>query len=189
MILYLCRHASAGRRRADPLQDERRRLDVRGQQQARQMGAALVALGVRVDLILASPLRRATQTAALLAAELGYPGAWQREAALRPEADYAAFHALLGRYPGCEAILAVGHKPSLPACLSRLLGAPRTAVELKKGAVAKVEIEPRRVRLQWLLTPGQLERLADGRGPGRAIPARPAYAAPTVKSTPKTARK
>ncbi len=174
MIVYLCRHASAGRRRADPLQDERRRLDTRGQQQAQRMGAALAALGVQVEAILTSPLRRATQTATLLAGELGYPNAWQREDALRPEADYAAFRALLDRYAGCEAILAVGHKPSLPACLSRLLGAPRAVVEMKKGAVAKVEIEARRVRLEWLLTPGQVERL---------------YARPTAKSSPKTARK
>ena len=174
MIVYLCRHASAGRRRADSLQDERRRLDARGQQQAQLMGAALAALGVHVDAVLTSPLRRATQTAALLAAELGYQGASQREDGLRPEADYAAFRALLDRYAGCEAVLAVGHKPSLPACLSRLLGAPRAAVDLKKGAVAKIEIEARRVRLEWLLTPGQVERL---------------YARPTAKSRPKTARK
>jgi phosphohistidine phosphatase len=174
MIVYLCRHASAGRRRADPGQDERRRLDERGQQQARQMGAALAALGVRLDAILTSPLRRATQTAALVAGELGYQSAWQREDALRPEADFAAFRAMLDRYAGCEAILAVGHKPSLPACLSRLLGAPRAAVDLKKGAVAKIEIEARQARLQWLLTPSLAERL---------------YAKPTARSRPKTARK
>lgn len=174
MIVYLCRHASAGRRRADPRQDERRRLDERGEQQARHMGAALAALGVRLDVIVTSPLLRATQTAALLAAELGYPSAWERAAALRPEADYAAFHALLKRYGDCEAMLAVGHKPSLPACLSRLLGAPHAAVELKKGAVAKVRVESRKVRLEWLLTPSQAEAL---------------YAKPAAKSRPKTARK
>ena len=174
MILYLCRHASAGRRRADPLQDERRRLDERGQRQARLMAAALAALDVRVDAILTSPLRRATQTAALLAGELGFANALQREDALRPEADYAAFRALLDRYAGCEAILAVGHKPSLPACLGRLLGAPRAAAEMKKGAAAKLTMEAGKVRLEWLLTPALVERL---------------YARPTAKSRPKTARK
>ena len=174
MIVYLCRHASAGRRRSASRQDELRRLDERGEQQARQMGAALAALGVQVNALVSSPLKRATQTAALLAAELGYQGAWQMEAGLRPEADYAAFHALLERYAGCEAVLMVGHKPSLPACLSRLLGAHHAAVELKKGAVAKVEIDAHRTRLLWLLTAPVVQQL---------------YSRSTAKSRPKTARK
>ena len=174
MIVYVCRHASAGPRRENARRDELRPLDARGQQQARHMGTALAMLGIGLNVILSSPLKRATQTAALIASELGYQGRWELEAALRPEADFSGFRAMLARYSGYEAVLVVGHKPSLPASLGRLLGAQRAVVELKKGAIAKIEVDGQRTRLVWLLTPSLVQQLQS-----RTI----------AKSKPKTARK
>ena len=64
MILYFVRHASAGERVIDPKKDEKRALDPDGIEQCRLMGRLLAALDVQVDAIIASPLKRAAQTAA-----------------------------------------------------------------------------------------------------------------------------
>ena len=53
--------------------------------------------GVRVDAIISSPLKRATQTASLVANEIGYDGKLQRTPALRPDAQMEAFRELLER--------------------------------------------------------------------------------------------
>ena len=63
MIVYFLRHANAGQKRLNPVQDEKRPLDKEGIEQCRYVGRLLNGLDVHVDLILTSPLKRATQTA------------------------------------------------------------------------------------------------------------------------------
>jgi phosphohistidine phosphatase len=174
MVIYFCRHANAGHRKARPEQDARRRLDAGGEAQARQMGAVLAAMGVYVDAVVASPLKRAAQTATLIAEELGHDGDLRLDPALRPEAGYEQFQALLAHYADANSILLVGHKPGLAACLAQLLGARRASVGLKKCAVAKVEVNARKTQLEWLLTPRLIQSCSAMAG---------------VTARPKTARK
>jgi phosphohistidine phosphatase SixA len=74
MIIYFVRHASAGQKKATPKKDEKRPLDAEGVHQCTQMGRILSAMEVTVDAVISSPLKRATQTAALVANEIGYEG-------------------------------------------------------------------------------------------------------------------
>ena len=55
------------------------------------VGRALAAIEAQVDVILSSPLKRATQTASLVGNEMGYEGKLQMEPALRPGATFADF--------------------------------------------------------------------------------------------------
>ena len=71
MILYFLRHASAGEHLANPKKDENRALDKEGIEQCGYIGRALAGLDVQVDVIVSSPLKRCTQTAALVGNELG----------------------------------------------------------------------------------------------------------------------
>ncbi len=150
------RHANAGEPKVNPAKDEKRPLDKLGIEQSHDVGRALAALDVSPDVILSSPLRRATQTAAVVANELGHEDKVITDAALRPEASYEKFQDLLRRYSRKDAILVVGHNPSMTEFLNRLIsgGASRNVVELKKGAVAKVEQEGRRPAvLRWCMPP------------------------------------
>ncbi len=177
MIIYFLRHASAGQHKSDPAQDDRRPLDSEGIEQARFMGRALNALEVQVEEIISSPLKRATQTASLVANELGFEQKIQLSPALRPDADFEAFRALLDEHAKKDAILVSGHNPSLSRFLSLLLtgGVNEDAVDLKKGAVARTETTGRRQAvLNWCLTPKLV----------RAI-----YASSATSSRPKTSRK
>ena len=101
------------------------------------MGRALAAMDVHVDMIISSPLKRATQTASLVGNELSYEGKLQLEDALRPASPFAEFRKMLDKYAKHEAIMVVGHNPNLSEFAGRCISEPgcEAAVELKKGAV------------------------------------------------------
>lgn len=121
MIVYFVRHASAGQHKADPAKDEKRPLDNDGIEQCTTVGRALVSLETHVDVIISSPLKRAAQTASLIANELAYEEKIVMTPALRPEANYAKFTALLDEYTRHEAIMVVGHNPNLTEFISQIV--------------------------------------------------------------------
>jgi len=155
MILYFLRHASAGVHFPNPKRDEKRALDQEGIEQCGYIGRALAALQVQVDTIVTSPLKRCTQTAALVGNELGYEGKLLMEAGLRPEAGLAEFRKLLDKYARQEAIMVVGHNPNLSQFLGAIISDSgcEASLELKKGSVAKVDMRRTSGTLQWCLTP------------------------------------
>lgn len=156
MIIYFLRHASAGEKRPNPKQDDKRPLDKQGIEQCRFVGAALAAADVQVDLIASSPLKRATQTASLVGNEIGYEGAIKMEAALRPEASFETFRDMLRKYSKAEYIMIVGHNPSITEFCSLLLtnGIESRTVEMKKAGVVRMEYSGKNnAVLHWSLTP------------------------------------
>ena len=176
MIVYFLRHASAGEHLANAKKDEKRALDKEGIEQCGYIGRALVALDVQVDVIISSPLKRSTQTASLVGNELGYEGKLQLDAGLRPEAGLADFRKILEKYARQEAVMVVGHNPNLSQFLGSVISDSgcEASLELKKGAVAKVEMRRSSGTLQWCVTPKVLRTL---------------YDAAVESSRPKTSRK
>jgi len=176
MFVYFLRHASAGQAFSSAKKDEKRGLDKDGIEQCGYIGRALAALGVQVDIILSSPLKRSAQTAALVGNEMGHEGRLVMEEALRPQAGFSDFQKMIEKYARQDALLLVGHNPNLREFLGRLISDSgcEALVELKKGAVAKVEIRRNSGSLSWSITPRIL----------RALPA-----AATESSRPKTSRK
>ena|SRR5579859_7736868 len=155
MLLYFLRHASAGKSTLNPKKDERRPLDEEGILQARYVGRMLANLDVQVDQIISSPLKRARQTATLVANELAFEAAVQIDDALRPEAEFDQFQTMLARYKKYDAVMVVGHNPSLTEFLSKSVSGAgeATHIDFKKGSVARVEMNGRTGTLDWLVTP------------------------------------
>ncbi len=155
MLIYFLRHANAGQRRKNLTQDEKRPLDNEGIEQCRYIGRLLAALDVHPDLIISSPLKRATQTASLVGNELGYEQKIQVEPVLRPGASFEAFRDLLRHCESLDSIIVVGHNPAMSRFLSLLVtgGAVDRSIEMKKGSVARVEYNSKRSVLNWLITP------------------------------------
>ncbi|HUO26423.1 MAG TPA: histidine phosphatase family protein [Candidatus Aquilonibacter sp.] len=176
MIIYFLRHASAGDPLVNPKKDEKRALDKEGIEQCGYVGRALAAVEAQVDVIISSPLKRATQTASLVGNEMGYEGKLQVEPALRPGAGFADFRRLLEKYARQEAIMVVGHNPNLSQFLGLIVSDSgcEASVDLKKGAVARVEMRRSSGTLHWCLTPKLLRLL---------------YATAVESSRPKTSRK
>jgi phosphohistidine phosphatase len=154
MQIYFLRHANAGEPKLNPSKDEKRPLDKLGVEQSHDVGRALAALNITVDAIVTSPLRRATQTASVVANEIDFEGRVTLDDALRPGATYDQFQELLHRHSRKEAIMVVGHNPTMTEFLNTLLGAAPHSVELKKGAIARVEKEGRKAAvLKWCMPP------------------------------------
>jgi phosphohistidine phosphatase len=176
MIVYFLRHASAGHHIANPARDEKRPLDEQGIVQCTDVGRALNAMDVHVDAVISSPLKRATQTASLVANEIGFDGKLQLTPALRPNATIEAFRELLEKNASLEAVVVVGHNPSLSQFLSLMISenASERAVDLKKGTVARVDASGGMGTLKWVLTPKIVQTLG---------------AAAAKSSRPKTLRK
>src|SRR5215470_864548 len=105
MFIYFLRHASAGQRLNNAKKDEKRGLDKDGIEQCGFVGRALAALGVQVEVIISSPLKRATQTAALVGNEMGHEGKLVLENGLRPEANYGDFQKMLAKYARQDSML------------------------------------------------------------------------------------
>jgi phosphohistidine phosphatase len=215
MIIYFVRHASAGQKKLSGKKDEKRPLDPDGVQQCTQMGRVLSSMEVGVDAIISSPLKRATQTAALIANEVGYEGKLHIEDALRPEAKYDHFREMLRDYSKHESIMVVGHNPNFSDFLGRTIagGGERAHVDIRKGSVAKVESKQKKYVLDWLLTPRLAKAAADanagesasssvqnGNGEfeipdeylslrARSLPSDDQEPGRTTKSRPKTSRK
>jgi phosphohistidine phosphatase len=176
MFVYFLRHASAGQHLLNAKQDEKRGLDKDGIDQCGYVGRALAALGVQVDVIISSPLKRSTQTAALVGNEMGHEGKLVTDNALRPEATFPDFQKLLEKYARQDSILVVGHNPNLRDFLGHVISdnGSEAVIELKKGAVAKVEMRRSSGSLSWCITPRIVRTL---------------HAAATESSRPKTSRK
>jgi phosphohistidine phosphatase len=156
MIVYFVRHASAGQPKSNPQQDARRPLDKEGVEQATQMGRVLASLAVQVDTIVSSPLKRATQTASLIANEIGHEGKLVFSPALAKGGSIEDFRQLLQKHEAQDAVMVVGHNPGLSRFLSHMLSAGSTdgSVDLKKGAVARVDVDARnRAVLKWCINP------------------------------------
>ena len=176
MIVYFLRHASAGEHLANSKKDEKRALDKIGIEQCGVVGRALAVLNVHVDVLVSSPLKRATQTASLVGNELSHEGKLHLDDALRPDATLADFRKLLDKYKKFEAIMVVGHNPTLSEFLGCLISEAgcQASIDLRKGGIAKVETGRSSAELQWCVTPKVLREL---------------YTAAEESSRPKTSRK
>ncbi len=159
MDLYLMRHGIAEHRAPS---DAERALTAEGVQVMRREAAGLVRLGVRPAVILASPLRRAQQTAQIVRDVLE-PSV---EIATCPGlafGDHESVLIELGASNSPSALL-VGHMPLIGELTSILLVQDeRIDIAFETGSVAHVSIDraPRVSSsvLRWHLTPAQLMAL------------------------------
>jgi phosphohistidine phosphatase len=175
MILYLMRHANAGVIRENPLLDAKRGLIKEGKDQCMLMARVLNALKVQVDVVVSSPLKRSLQTAQFVATEMGYEARVEASPALGPDGSYADFQELMARYADCDGVLAVGHNPNVFQFLGRMItGNGGAAIRMRKGSIARIDMERHPPRLQWLIDPRS---------------ARALYASAQKSSRPKTSRK
>ncbi len=158
MDLILLRHGKAEERH--PLGDGARALVEKGRDQSRRAGRLLKAAGFLPEIVLTSPLLRATQTADEFCAAAGLPGpvvqGWLAcgctpETVLSELLAFRDFHR----------VAIVGHEPDFSAFIQWSMVAHGTSVKLKKGAMAALRITPpnRHGTLTFLIPPKLLEGL------------------------------
>jgi phosphohistidine phosphatase len=168
MRLILLRHAKA--EKAEPGEDDRqRRLNERGRDDARTIGAYLARHQLNVDLVLASPAQRTRETSERLMREL--PGAPAAHDERLYNAGAPAILAVIRETkPRVGTLLVVGHNPGLHE-LARLLIASgdveareRLAEGLPTAGLAVIDfagkdwrkVHPHGGRLERFVTPRSL---------------------------------
>lgn len=144
MDLILWRHADALDLR-EPQDDLERALTPKGERQAQRVAAWLNRQLPAATRVLASPARRAQQTAAALDRK------FKTVPALAPDADVAALlHAV--RWPDArEPVLVVGHQPTLGLAAAYLLSGQPQAWPIRKAAAWWLRARERDGTLQVVL--------------------------------------
>jgi len=165
-VIYLVRHAIAAPATAG-MSDEDRPLTAEGQEKMRRAAQGLRQLDVAPDVLLASPLRRAQETAAVIAGELHLESAIAILPPLAPGHDAEEVCKALRAHRAARELMLVGHEPNMGMLASQLLAGTSTLLSMpfKKSAVAAVALEaiPPRApgTLLWFMTAKQLRAIVE----------------------------
>ena len=148
MQLYFLRHGEADWPDWQKSDDERP-LTKRGKKEMHEVGAFLARLKVRLDVILTSPLPRASQTAEIAAEHL--KSKCREDKRLAPGFGPTELEELIRKH-SVESLMVVGHEPDFTKTISALTGA---SLKLSKAGVALVDVDvsSRKGRLLWLFPP------------------------------------
>jgi len=166
MQLLVIRHATAENPAtvADTGEaDAARPLSKEGKRTMKRVTAGLSELVDELDVIAASPLVRAQQTAQIVAkAYNDLPVATVD--ALLPENEPSALVPWLQQHAADNVVAIVGHEPHLGILVTWLMTGQKTSrVALKKGSACLLEfsdtVEGGSATLHWLLTPSELRRI------------------------------
>jgi phosphohistidine phosphatase len=162
MELYLIRHGLAqplGNK--NDFADEKRALTSQGRERMREVARGLRKLAVKPELILTSPLVRATETAEIVADTVGVDK--QMLLITANLAPGSVFEQLLAEIKDkrAESVVLVGHEPDLGELAGLIIsGEDHFSVPLRKAGVCRIDVTETvpafKGTLVWLLTPKQL---------------------------------
>ncbi|MDQ2931836.1 MAG: phosphohistidine phosphatase SixA [Gemmatimonadota bacterium] len=166
MQLLVIRHAIAEDRETfakTGRPDEERPLTKRGRKEMAKVARGLRRWVKPLDVLAASSLVRAQQTAAIVADAYGDTYI-ETVTALEPERAPAAFARWLSTQRRAKIVAIVGHEPHLGVLVTWLLsGLIDSHVDFEKGGAVLLELErkpgARCARLLWALTPDVLATL------------------------------
>ena len=153
MELYFLRHGTADRRSEWRGDDGQRALTEDGAASVRRVARVLAASGLKVDVIVTSPLVRARQTADIAAEELKHAPGVVEDERLAGGLDKQRLASLLADLGRPQRAMLVGHEPDFSLTIGQITGG---SVVCKKGGVARVDIldeKALRGELVWLLPP------------------------------------
>lgn len=167
MKLYLLRHGIAASSGSSESTDALRNLTDPGREKMRSIAIGLRRLNLGIDQIWSSPYARTSQTSAIIAEKLAISGGVQMHKGLEPGGGLRRLvDDIADLDPAIQSLLLVGHEPGLSTLISVLAtGTANLRAELKKGGLAKLELDnriafERSAKLSWLLTPRFLVMLA-----------------------------
>ena len=161
MKLTIIRHAIAVPSGTEGIADDERSLTPKGRRRFEEVARGLAEICDRPDVLLTSPLPRATETADIAAAAWGKITPTGEPALAQGRVDEIL--AVLAQHAPDQHVAIVGHEPTLSAVLARLVGsAAAERFAFRKGGVAHLDI-PGDVRdggrLEWFTRPRILRAL------------------------------
>ncbi|MBV9276951.1 MAG: histidine phosphatase family protein [Candidatus Eremiobacteraeota bacterium] len=148
--VYFLRHGDAGDPEKWQGDDAQRPLSAEGRERTAREARALAKMPLKLDVMLTSPLLRAKQTAMIVAEALKMRADDDKRIV---DLNARKLQDLLKDHAGADAIMLVGHEPSMSQTISSVIGGGE--IDLKKGGLACFEFADASShgRLLWLLTP------------------------------------
>jgi phosphohistidine phosphatase len=159
MKVYLVRHGIAQERLGGAvLNDSQRPLTDEGKSEMKQTAHALKRLNVKPDLVVASPLVRAKQTAEIIREVLETSEELKITDTLAPGGNPRSVYKFLQQFNNAQEVFLVGHEPDIGQLAANLLWAGNELnIPFKKGAVCRVDVydlpSTSPGTLKWFITP------------------------------------
>ena len=173
MDLYLLRHGDAGKRMA--VAAGRNSGDVPltivGREEIAIIARSVKDLNLKFSAIVTSPLKRAVQTAKIIAKVLAMEKRISIWNELVPEGNRLKLYNILNQYTRESSVLMIGHEPYLSNMMYDMIFQKnrvnqRGRINLKKAGLAKIRVISLTPNisgeLRWLLTPRIIKLLAKG---------------------------
>ena len=137
MFLYLLRHADAD---TPAESDDARALSEKGQAQAQKVARFCEAHDMHLSLILTSPVRRAHETAQIVATKM------RADVMIAPWLTCGMHPAgaleELAAYRSLGSVMLVGHEPDFSQFAAHLLGvATNTSLHIRKASLTLIELD------------------------------------------------
>jgi len=160
MQFYIIRHAIAVPRGTQGYPNDDRPLTEDGISKMIDGAKGIYNAAGTFDVIISSPLVRALHTAKILAEHSKYNKEVLITEYLLPGGPQRSLFKYLSEFNHLEKVCIVGHEPHLGYVGSKLVGVDDSVIELKKGAICRIDLDkfpPEKTgRLIWLMQPKQL---------------------------------
>ncbi len=173
MDLYLLRHGDAGKGMAVAAGGNSGDvpLTIVGREEIAIIARSVKDLNLKFSAIITSPLKRAVQTAKIIAKVLAMEKRISIWNELVPEGNRSKLYIILNQYTRESSVLMIGHEPYLSNMMYDMIFQKNRVnqlgrINLKKAGLAKIRIISLTPNisgeLRWLLTPRILKLLAKG---------------------------
>jgi phosphohistidine phosphatase len=171
--LYLLRHGDAGKGMAVAAGGNSGDvpLTIVGREEIAIIARSVKDLNLKFSAIITSPLKRAVQTAKIIAKVLAMEKRISIWNELVPEGNRSKLYIILNQYTRESSVLMIGHEPYLSNMMYDIIFQKNRVnqlgrINLKKAGLAKIRIISLTPNisgeLRWLLTPRILKLLAKG---------------------------
>jgi len=171
--LYLLRHGDSGKRTAVAAGGNTGDvpLTIVGREEIAIIARSVKALNLRFSAIVTSPLKRAVQTAKIIAKVLAIENRISVWNDLVPEGNRSKLYNKLNQYTRDSSVLMIGHEPYLSNIMYDMIFQENRVnqlgrISLKKAGLAKIRVISLTPNisgeLRWLLTPRILKLLEKG---------------------------
>lgn len=171
--LYLLRHGDSGKRMAVAagVNTGDAPLTIVGREEIAIIARSVKALNLRISAIVTSPLKRAVQTAKIIAKVLAIENRISIWNDLVPEGNRSKLYNRLNQYTRDSSVLMIGHEPYLSNMMYDMIFQKNRVnqlgrISLKKAGLAKIRVISLTPNisgeLRWLLTPRILKLLEKG---------------------------
>jgi len=165
MELFILRHGEAGQR-SSLASDRTRPLTSAGKVEIFEIAKALKIIGLKFDLVVTSPLKRAYDTAIIVSDIFNIGNRVQVWKELAPEGQRTEVYRKISQLREEYVVLIVGHQPLLGEMANDMIHKGKSSpcnLMLKKGGLVRIrlltKINVPRGELRWLITPRILKNI------------------------------